>query len=202
MQISKRVHDFSLNPEIMTQPFTLCLQWERFADKMSALNQKRPAYFPHLTTAQPGFQRFCSSLAFIWRFFRLTSSLPSLPVLQTSLIFGTLILCLYVWECFWGLFLSFTSFFFIFCSSMYIYGGFSGPLLNDVLVYTPPSCLAFPDPAACAAAGPGVRCHWVSSGCRSWEPEPPEQTVPAVFCRKPAGMLSMSFDSNRLWTSF
>uniref|UniRef100_A0A674MTV0 Attractin like 1 n=1 Tax=Takifugu rubripes TaxID=31033 RepID=A0A674MTV0_TAKRU len=49
--------------------------------------------------------------------------------------------------------------------SMYIYGGFSGPLLNDVLAYTPPSCPAFSNPIACAAAGPGVRCHWVNGRC-------------------------------------
>lgn len=87
-------------------------------------------------------------------------------------------------------------------SSMYIYGGFSGPLLNDVLAYTPPSCLAFSNPIACAAAGPGVRCHWVSSRCLSWEPKSPEQIVPAAFCVKPTGMLSMSSDSSHLCTSF
>uniref|UniRef100_A0A3B3DQB2 Attractin-like 1a n=1 Tax=Oryzias melastigma TaxID=30732 RepID=A0A3B3DQB2_ORYME len=41
--------------------------------------------------------------------------------------------------------------------SMYIFGGFSGVLLNDVLAYTPPSCRAFLSPASCFAAGPGVQ---------------------------------------------
>ncbi|XP_056903004.1 attractin-like protein 1 isoform X3 [Takifugu flavidus] len=69
--------------------------------------------------------------------------------------------------------------------SMYIYGGFSGPLLNDVLAYTPPSCPAFSNPIACAAAGPGVRCHWVNGRCLAWEPRSSEQVVPAAFCIKP-----------------
>ncbi|XP_029691394.1 attractin-like protein 1 isoform X5 [Takifugu rubripes] len=68
--------------------------------------------------------------------------------------------------------------------SMYIYGGFSGPLLNDVLAYTPPSCPAFSNPIACAAAGPGVRCHWVNGRCLAWEPRSSEQVVPAAFCIK------------------
>lgn len=92
--------------------------------------------------------------------------------------------------------------FYIFLSSMYIYGGFSGPLLNDVLAYTPPSCLAFSNPVACAAAGPGVRCHWVGSRCLSWEPKSLEQMVPSAFCIKPTGILSRSSDSNHLFTSF
>uniref|UniRef100_A0A8D2ZZ61 Attractin-like 1a n=1 Tax=Scophthalmus maximus TaxID=52904 RepID=A0A8D2ZZ61_SCOMX len=58
--------------------------------------------------------------------------------------------------------------------SMFIFGGFSGVLLSDVLVYTPPSCRAFSHRAACAAAGPGLRCHWVRAGCFPWEPEPPD----------------------------
>ncbi|KAI3362821.1 hypothetical protein L3Q82_001870 [Scortum barcoo] len=66
--------------------------------------------------------------------------------------------------------------------SMYIFGGFSGLLLNDVLAYTPPSCLAISSPALCAAAGPGIRCHWVQSRCVPWEPKPPEQIFPAPFC--------------------
>ncbi|XP_044070048.1 attractin-like protein 1 isoform X6 [Siniperca chuatsi] len=66
--------------------------------------------------------------------------------------------------------------------SMYIFGGFSGLLLNDVLAYTPPSCLAFSNPALCAAAGPGLRCHWVKSRCVPWEPKTPEHIFPAPFC--------------------
>uniref|UniRef100_A0AAQ5YU46 Attractin-like 1a n=1 Tax=Amphiprion ocellaris TaxID=80972 RepID=A0AAQ5YU46_AMPOC len=62
--------------------------------------------------------------------------------------------------------------------SMYIFGGFSGLLLNDVLSYTPPSCPAFSSPALCAAAGPGLRCHWVKSSCVPWEPKPLDHTFP------------------------
>uniref|UniRef100_A0A3Q3JKC5 Attractin-like 1a n=1 Tax=Monopterus albus TaxID=43700 RepID=A0A3Q3JKC5_MONAL len=66
--------------------------------------------------------------------------------------------------------------------SIYIFGGFSGLLLNDVLAYTPPSCQAFSNPALCAAAGPGLRCHWVKSRCMPWEPKPPDHIIPAPFC--------------------
>uniref|UniRef100_A0A7N6BX10 Attractin-like 1a n=1 Tax=Anabas testudineus TaxID=64144 RepID=A0A7N6BX10_ANATE len=65
--------------------------------------------------------------------------------------------------------------------SMYIFGGFSGLLLNDVLAYTPPSCQAFSNPARCAAAGPGVRCHWVKSRCVPWELKSPEHSLPPPF---------------------
>ena len=66
---------------------------------------------------------------------------------------------------------------------MYVFGGFSGLLLNDVLAYTPPSCPAFSNPALCAAAaGPGLRCHWVKSGCVPWEPKPPKHISLAPFC--------------------
>lgn len=77
----------------------------------------------------------------------------------------------------------------IFLSSMYIFGGFSGLLLNDVLAYTPPSCQAFSDPALCAAAGPGVRCHWVKSRCVPWEPKPAAHIFPAPLCPSRPGTL-------------
>ncbi|KAG7256962.1 hypothetical protein CRUP_037531, partial [Coryphaenoides rupestris] len=66
--------------------------------------------------------------------------------------------------------------------SMYLFGGFSGLLLNDVLAYTPPSCLAFAGPDACAAAGPGVRCHWIKGQCFPWEPRLAADMVPPAFC--------------------
>uniref|UniRef100_A0A673AYI4 Attractin-like 1b n=1 Tax=Sphaeramia orbicularis TaxID=375764 RepID=A0A673AYI4_9TELE len=44
--------------------------------------------------------------------------------------------------------------------SMYLFGGFSSVLLNDVLVYRPPSCQAFLAEEGCVKAGPGVRCIW------------------------------------------
>uniref|UniRef100_A0A8C7Z3L4 Attractin-like 1a n=1 Tax=Oryzias sinensis TaxID=183150 RepID=A0A8C7Z3L4_9TELE len=66
--------------------------------------------------------------------------------------------------------------------SMYIFGGFSGVLLKDVLAYTPPSCRAFISPAACFVARPGIRCLWVNSRCVPWESKQPLQSVPAPYC--------------------
>uniref|UniRef100_A0A8C6M6V0 Attractin-like 1b n=1 Tax=Nothobranchius furzeri TaxID=105023 RepID=A0A8C6M6V0_NOTFU len=54
--------------------------------------------------------------------------------------------------------------------SMYVFGGFSSVLLNDVLVYRPPSCQAFLTEEGCVKAGPGVRCIWSRGRCLPWEP--------------------------------
>ncbi|XP_041829617.1 attractin-like protein 1 [Melanotaenia boesemani] len=54
--------------------------------------------------------------------------------------------------------------------SMYVFGGFSSVLLNDVLVYRPPSCQAFLLEQLCVKAGPGVRCIWNRGRCLPWEP--------------------------------
>uniref|UniRef100_A0A4W4EMR1 Attractin-like 1b n=1 Tax=Electrophorus electricus TaxID=8005 RepID=A0A4W4EMR1_ELEEL len=54
--------------------------------------------------------------------------------------------------------------------SMYVFGGFSSVLLNDVLIYRPPSCQAFQGQERCEVAGPGVRCVWRRARCVSWEP--------------------------------
>lgn len=71
--------------------------------------------------------------------------------------------------------------------SMYVFGGFSGVLLNDVLIYRPPSCEAFLGQERCEAAGPGVRCVWRKARCISWEPSFTSNTIPAAFCpAKPA----------------
>lgn len=70
---------------------------------------------------------------------------------------------------------------------MYVFGGFSGLLLNDVLSYTPPSCRAYSSPSACLAAGPGVRCLWVESRCLPWESKQHDPIVPAPFCPAPPG---------------
>ncbi|XP_072523042.1 attractin-like protein 1 [Salminus brasiliensis] len=71
--------------------------------------------------------------------------------------------------------------------SMYVFGGFSSVLLNDVLIYRPPSCEAFPGQERCEAAGPGVRCVWRRARCVSWEPSFAGNTIPATFCpAKPA----------------
>ncbi|CAG12613.1 unnamed protein product, partial [Tetraodon nigroviridis] len=61
--------------------------------------------------------------------------------------------------------------------SMYVFGGFSGMLLNDVLVYRPPSCQAFGTEESCVQAGPGVRCIWSRSRCFSSEPSIANETL-------------------------
>lgn len=52
---------------------------------------------------------------------------------------------------------------------MYIFGGFSSVLLNDILVYKPPNCKAFRDEDHCKNAGPGIKCIWNRNHCESWE---------------------------------
>ncbi|XP_033836080.1 attractin-like protein 1 [Periophthalmus magnuspinnatus] len=66
--------------------------------------------------------------------------------------------------------------------SMYIFGGFSGVLLSDVLVYTAPSCLAFSDLSRCASAGPGIRCQWVQESCVAWQPQSHDMSSWAPLC--------------------
>ncbi|XP_029953721.1 attractin-like protein 1 [Salarias fasciatus] len=67
--------------------------------------------------------------------------------------------------------------------SMYVFGGFSGVLLNDVLVYRPPSCRAFLAQEGCEKAGPGVRCIWSRGRCVPWEPSMANGSLsPAPFC--------------------
>lgn len=71
---------------------------------------------------------------------------------------------------------------------MYVFGGFSGVLLNDVLVYRPPSCRAFSAEEACVNAGPGVRCIWSGGRCLPWEPSMANGSLgPAPFCPTKAG---------------
>lgn len=77
----------------------------------------------------------------------------------------------------------------MFFSSMYIFGGFSGLLLNDVLAYTPPSCLAFSNQNSCTAAGPGLRCQWVTGRCVPWESKPPGHIFKPPFCPVRPGTL-------------
>ncbi|XP_043911831.1 attractin-like protein 1 [Protopterus annectens] len=52
--------------------------------------------------------------------------------------------------------------------SMFVFGGFSSVLLNDILVYKPPSCEAFRDQEQCLSAGPGIRCLWNKDHCMPW----------------------------------
>ncbi|XP_005804448.1 attractin-like protein 1 [Xiphophorus maculatus] len=67
--------------------------------------------------------------------------------------------------------------------SMYVFGGFSSVLLNDVLVYRPPSCQAFVAEEGCVKAGPGVRCIWNRGRCAPWEPSMANGNFsPVPFC--------------------
>ena len=65
---------------------------------------------------------------------------------------------------------------------MFVFGGFSGVLLNDVLAYTPPSCHAFYDSHRCASAGPGLRCVWARGRCGPWDSRLANGTPPAQLC--------------------
>lgn len=72
----------------------------------------------------------------------------------------------------------------VFCSlrSMYIFGGFSGVIQNDVLVFKPASCEAFIRMDVCQSAGPGVRCVWIENRCEPWDSSHANDSVPASFC--------------------
>ncbi|KAJ6669074.1 hypothetical protein lerEdw1_007883 [Lerista edwardsae] len=69
---------------------------------------------------------------------------------------------------------------------MYIFGGFSSVLLNDILVYKPPNCEAFRDEELCKNAGPGLRCLWNKNHCLSWESGHVYNILRAKCPRKPA----------------
>lgn len=61
-------------------------------------------------------------------------------------------------------------------------------LLNDVLVYRPPSCQAFLAEEGCVKAGPGVRCIWSRGRCLPWEVRMANSSLtPAPFCPPKAG---------------
>ncbi|XP_067277923.1 attractin-like protein 1 isoform X1 [Pseudorasbora parva] len=66
--------------------------------------------------------------------------------------------------------------------SMYVFGGFSGVILNDVLVYKPASCEAFLEMDPCQSAGPGVRCVWFDERCVPWDSSHANDSVPASSC--------------------
>uniref|UniRef100_A0A8C6TFS9 Attractin-like 1b n=1 Tax=Neogobius melanostomus TaxID=47308 RepID=A0A8C6TFS9_9GOBI len=59
--------------------------------------------------------------------------------------------------------------------------GFSSVLLNDVLVYRPPSCQAFSTEQSCLGAGPGVRCIWSKGRCLSWRPSMSNGSLTPIF---------------------
>lgn len=48
----------------------------------------------------------------------------------------------------------------VFEGSLYIYGGFDGQMLNDMLKYTPGDCQFFNSSSSCLTARPGVKCVW------------------------------------------
>uniref|UniRef100_A0A8C2PWT1 Attractin-like 1a n=1 Tax=Cyprinus carpio TaxID=7962 RepID=A0A8C2PWT1_CYPCA len=66
--------------------------------------------------------------------------------------------------------------------SMYVFGGFSGVILNDVLVYKPANCEAFLEVDLCQSSGPGVRCVWIEERCEPWDSSHANDTLPASFC--------------------
>ncbi|XP_075791528.1 attractin-like protein 1 isoform X8 [Pelodiscus sinensis] len=70
--------------------------------------------------------------------------------------------------------------------SMYIFGGFSSVLLNDILVYKPPDCEAFRQEELCKNAGPGIRCLWNKNHCESWESGHANNVLEAKCPRKTA----------------
>ncbi|MGH0160302.1 UNVERIFIED_CONTAM: hypothetical protein FKN15_039103 [Acipenser sinensis] len=68
------------------------------------------------------------------------------------------------------------------CRSMFVFGGFSSVLLNDILVYKLPNCEAFSAEEPCLDAGPGIRCLWDEDRCVSWDPRHTNGTFPSVRC--------------------
>uniref|UniRef100_A0A8D8HL17 Attractin n=1 Tax=Culex pipiens TaxID=7175 RepID=A0A8D8HL17_CULPI len=48
----------------------------------------------------------------------------------------------------------------VFEESLYIYGGFDGQMINDMLKFTPGNCRAFNRSDQCLYARPGVKCIW------------------------------------------
>lgn len=48
----------------------------------------------------------------------------------------------------------------LFEKSLYIYGGFDGQMISDMLKYTPGKCINFLKPETCLNTRPGVKCVW------------------------------------------
>ncbi|XP_066535250.1 attractin-like protein 1 [Hoplias malabaricus] len=67
-------------------------------------------------------------------------------------------------------------------SSMLVFGGFSGVMLSDVLVFKSASCEAFTEEQLCRNAGPGVRCEWVRGYCAPWTFEHRDRTALDSVC--------------------
>ncbi|XP_022918450.1 attractin-like protein 1 [Onthophagus taurus] len=54
----------------------------------------------------------------------------------------------------------------IFENSLYIYGGFDGQMLSDILKYTAGNCSALKNQTACLSQKPGVSCAWDNSNSK------------------------------------
>lgn len=48
----------------------------------------------------------------------------------------------------------------VFEGSLYIYGGFNGQMMNDILKFTPGNCYALTSQSACLNMKPGLKCIW------------------------------------------
>uniref|UniRef100_H3AXJ5 Attractin like 1 n=1 Tax=Latimeria chalumnae TaxID=7897 RepID=H3AXJ5_LATCH len=68
--------------------------------------------------------------------------------------------------------------------SMYVFGGFSSVLLNDILVYKPPNCEAFREAEPCIDASPGIRCLWNKDHCVPWGSGHSNSSFPGANCPK------------------
>uniref|UniRef100_A0A671L195 Attractin-like protein 1 n=1 Tax=Sinocyclocheilus anshuiensis TaxID=1608454 RepID=A0A671L195_9TELE len=66
--------------------------------------------------------------------------------------------------------------------SMYVFGDFSGVILNDMFVYKPANCEAFLEVDLRQSSGPGVRCVWIEERCVPWDSSHANDSVPASFC--------------------
>ncbi|XP_060527876.1 attractin-like protein 1 isoform X2 [Cylas formicarius] len=56
----------------------------------------------------------------------------------------------------------------VFEGSFYIYGGFDGQMLSDMLKYTPGNCQSFNTSSSCLTTRPGVKCVWDIKNLRCW----------------------------------
>ncbi|KAI5713792.1 hypothetical protein M8J76_005469 [Diaphorina citri] len=48
----------------------------------------------------------------------------------------------------------------VFDGKLYIYGGFNGHMMNDLIQYTPGSCNSFKSMTSCLSVRPGIKCIW------------------------------------------
>uniref|UniRef100_A0A8D8ZS86 Attractin-like protein 1 n=1 Tax=Cacopsylla melanoneura TaxID=428564 RepID=A0A8D8ZS86_9HEMI len=48
----------------------------------------------------------------------------------------------------------------VFDGKLYVYGGFNGHMMNDLIEYTPGSCPSFKSMTSCLSVRPGIKCIW------------------------------------------